>query len=176
MATAPPSPNWATLETISETKLDSISTVLDFLKAPPLASLDRSSDQTISNTTHTAVQWNSETFDTVGGHDTVTNNSRYTAQYDGIYMLSASIPWTAHANACKYEMYFKRSDGIEYNGNSIQKSTSSHTLVTSSSRLMALTTGEYVEVWVWQDSGGNRTIESSFHGGPKFDIRWVSTL
>jgi len=170
----PSTPNWVDGELITETKLDQINEPINFLLGRPLAQLDRSTNQTIANNTHTAIQWNSETFDSVNGHNSVTNNSRYTAAYDGIYLLMTSIPIANTSDAYKLEVYFKRSDGVEYNGSAQHKTSSDTTPVISSSRLMQLTVGSYVEVWFWHSKGSNATVDASFHGGPKFDIIWMS--
>lgn len=176
MADAPAFPDWVEGEVATEAKMDSISTAGSFLRSPPIAMLDRSTDQTIATSTHTAVQWNTETYDTANGHDTVTNNSRYTAQYDGIYALTASVPFANNSTSYKMELYFKRSDGVEYNGQSQTKTTSDTTQCLSSSTQMGLLTGEYAEVWVWHNRGSNLAIDSAFHGGPKFCVQWIYPL
>lgn len=56
-------------------------------------SLYKSADQTVSANTFVALTWNSELYDTVGLHDTVTNNSRMTVPsgYAGIWRVIAQI-------------------------------------------------------------------------------------
>lgn len=174
MVAVPSPPDWVDGELITETKLDQINDPINFLLNRPMAQLDRSTNQTIANQTFTAIQWNSETRDTANGHSTVTNNSRYVAQYAGIYLLSASIPIDDTPDAYKLEVSFLRSDGVQYNGSAQHKSTSDTTPVVSGTRLMELDVGQYVEAMFWHAKGSNATVDSTYLGGPKFDIIWMS--
>lgn len=176
MTAVPTSPNWVSGEVISETKLDSISTVLDYLAAPPLAILGRSSNQSISASTYTAVEWNTETYDTVAGHSTVTNTSRYTAVYPGLYKVSAAVPFVANTEAYKLHCYFQHSTGTEYFGGALFKSTNATNPGVNGSAIIPLNVGEYMEVYVWHNKSGVSSIDSSYHGGPRWYIQWVSNL
>lgn len=178
MTTAPSPPNLTAGDVFTEARSDAFTSAVDFLRTPPIGQFGRDADQSINSSTHTAVIWTTETRDSVSGHDLVTNPSRYTAQYDGVYVVSAAVPFAAHSAACKYELWFRRNgdNNQAFNGNDIQKSTTSHTLCPSSTREIDLSTGDYIEVMVWQDSGSARNIDSGFHGGPNFDIRWAYAL
>lgn len=176
MTSAPVPPDWVEGETATEARMDSISAAINFLRSPPYAQLGRSSNQSVSDTTSTPVGWNSSTFDTVDGHSTVTNNTRYTAVYDGHYELSVSIPWINNTDTMKFECSFRRSDGEEFIGNSVMKTPSNVTIALSTTRTIALTTGQWVEVYVWHNRGASTSIDASFRGGPRWDIRWVGAL
>lgn len=176
MTIAPSPTSWSAGDTLTEAGLDTTETAINFLRSPPMAKLNRSSDQSVPNTTETAVQWNAETYDTHNGHDNTTDNTRYTAPYDGRYRLSASVPWAANANTTAVAMWFRRSDGVTYEGDERVKGTSNVVQCTSSSVVMEMLTGQYVEVYVWQNRGLASTIDASHRGGPQFDIEWVSAL
>lgn len=176
MADAPVPTSWTTDDDISEAGLDATEAAINFLRSPPIAMLDRNSDQNVTTSTHTAVKWNSATYDTYSGHDTVTDNERYTAVYDGVYLLTVSLPIALNSDAFKIETYFRRNDGVEYNGATVYKSSASTTAVVSSSVQMGLLTGEYVEVYIWHNRGSNVQIDASYHGGPKFCVQWIHPL
>ena len=73
--------------------------ILDSSLAPAVRVFHNAS-QSITNSTLTALAFNSERFDQAGGvastmHDTVTNNSRLTAIYAGVYMIGGTIRWAS---------------------------------------------------------------------------------
>lgn len=59
----------------------------------PVANLYQNSAQTIAVNTSVAITLDSETFDTHNGHDTVTNNTRWTCPsgWDGYYLVAGSV-------------------------------------------------------------------------------------
>lgn len=175
MGTAPTPPDWASGEVATESKMDSISTAISFLRNPPRARLHRSTDQSIPNQTGTVLTWDSEDFDTVSGHSTSVNTSRYTAQYDGVYLMSINIPWLNNTSSSfKLEAYVRRSDGTDFTGNAIHKTGSDTSVVNSASELVEMTTGQYCEVTVWHNRGSSLSINSGFRSGATWDILWVS--
>lgn len=153
--------------------MDADETALLFLRATPRAQLRRSSTQSINNATNTAVQWNSEAYDTHNGHDTVTNNSRYTAPYDGVYQVQVSVPFADDPAAFKLLLYLQRSsDSQKYGCDEITKDTQNVSVTLSGGHDIALVTGEYVQAFVYQNSGSALNI-STAEGGPCMSIRWV---
>src|SRR5262245_42130802 len=68
----------------------------------PAVRVFHNANQSIATSTITALAFNSERFDQAGNaadtmHDTVTNNSRLTCRYAGIYAIYASIEWAGNA-------------------------------------------------------------------------------
>ena len=176
--TVPPSPtSWTNGDTITEAGLDATETAINFLRSPPRASLTRStSNQTIADNTNTAVQFNSEAFDSVNGHDTVTNNSRYTAVYDGIYLVTYAIPWVNTSVELKTAAWIHKSDGTEFAPCELYKNTFNVTISNTGSHPVTLAAGEYVEIYVWHDKGSNHQIDYTQHGGPRMGVLWVSAV
>jgi hypothetical protein len=66
---------------------------VNFLNNPPIARLtSEGTSQTIPNGgVFTSIQLPTETVDTYGGHDNVTNNTRYTCQRAGLYLISGYV-------------------------------------------------------------------------------------
>lgn len=144
------------------------------LLAPPRARLRQTSGQSISNATFTALQWQAEDVDTVGGHDNVTNNSRYTAQVAGLYHLTGKHAWPANATGQRASQWF-------VNGSALVGSQSAWPAVAAVERQyvavpmdIVLAVGDYVELHAYQDSGGSlSTSVASTIVASIMTIRWV---
>ena len=138
---------------------------------PPYAQIGRSTDQSIPNSTLTAVLWTTEVSDSHAGHSTVTNTSRYTATVAGLYEVSCSLPWDPNATGVR-EMFFRINNTTSYAGDRSQASTVA-TIMTAASRLLRLAVNDYVEIVTWQNSGGALNISSSYLTGPIMDVVWL---
>lgn len=141
---------------------------------PPVLIMGRDADQSISNVTETALLFNTEEMDSHGGHPGT--GSSYTAPRDGVYLCTAQVPWTATTSAGRFECWFKVNGSVEYAGDCIEKTTLNNTYVSNPSRLIRLTAGDTIEVWVHQNTGGARTTNSTYKGGVKFEILWKRPL
>lgn len=126
-------------------------------------SLKSSTDQTVSNNTYTALTWNQENFDTDGFHDNATNNTRVTiptgkAGYYSIYGWAQS---DNNATGSRTYAFFK--NGVL----STYMVVSASTLYPSGqlSTVMNLAVGDYIEFFVYQDSGASRTIAKTSGSG-----------
>jgi hypothetical protein len=130
----------------------------NFLLNPPLFVGTQTSAQSIPNTgsSWTAIGLNTETIDSYTGHDNVTNNSRYTAQVAGSYLVCGVVAYATNTTGV-------RAARIHYNGNVIQGSAqmtlaspgTNLTGVTTPIRAVPMSVGDYVEVAAWQNSGGS---------------------
>src|SRR5689334_6638767 len=81
--------------TVNAAKLNAIDTGIYEGMLQPAVRVTHNTTQSITNNTATVLAFNTERFDQAGGasaamHDTVTNNSRLTALYAGIYLINAS--------------------------------------------------------------------------------------
>ena len=118
-------------------------------------SVKASADTTITNTTFTALGWNQEDYDTDGFHDNTTNNSRLTVPTGkgGKYLVSGFLSWDTDGNGTRELWVYK--NGAQYK----QIRLSAVTKLTSEqiSIAMDLVATDYVQLYVYQDSGGTRT-------------------
>ncbi|MHC4620249.1 MAG: hypothetical protein ACYTEQ_21080 [Planctomycetota bacterium] len=123
--------------------------------------------QSINNATNTILALNSERWDTDNYHDLVTNNSRLTVPSDGLYIAQASATYAANSTG-------SRSITIYLNGTTtitglfIQAGAAAQTLCTSV--IYDLSATDYLEVRVWQNSGGALNVISSAQFSPEFSI------
>jgi hypothetical protein len=131
---------------------------------PPFVgcSLYKSTAQTVSNVTNTALTFDTESYDTNTFHSTSSNTSRITipAGYAGKYLLHGTIGYGAGSNGSTL-----RSAYIAKNG-----SPAKYVVVTlgvgndDNGRLsfactLDLAVNDYVELFFYQPSGGNMSVE-----------------
>ncbi|WP_395109776.1 hypothetical protein [Actinomadura sp. SCN-SB] len=139
---------------------------------PPTARLNALSNQSIPNSTHTAVAFGSEAEDTHGGHSNSSSNSRYVAPISGVYLVSATAVWTGDPNGIR-ELSVRSDGSFSLAGDRQLAGSGTVTLVQSVTRLMRLNAGSYVEAVVWQSSGGSLALDASFQGGSRMEICWL---
>lgn len=144
---------------------------LTTIETAPFCSLARTTDQNIPDSTATAMSWNTETEDSANAHSG-TNPTRMTCMRAGVYALSAAIPWDLNSSTMKYETYFSINGSTLINGTALMKTTSSITVVTTATAIVRLALTDYVEVIVWQNSGGTLAV-TTFHNGPVFQGIWM---
>jgi hypothetical protein len=109
--------------------------------------------QTISNATWTAINFGFENFDTDTFHDTVTNNSRITIPtgLGGKYLVSWQQRWDPSGTG-------NRTADLYKNGTTqiTQEMTASSTYASNAkSAIITLSAGDYIQLYVYQNSGGN---------------------
>lgn len=147
--------------------------ILDVSQAPAVRVFHNAA-QSITNNTVTALAFNSERFDQAGGvastqHDTVTNNSRLTCLYAGVYQISGGIQWAAAAGG-ERQLIIRHSVGptsIRVRNDFGSASITQDQVVTA---LYALAVNEYVELCVFQNSGGALNVNVSGAISPEFEM------
>lgn len=121
----------------------------------PRARVYRSTAQTISDTTLTALTFDTEDFDVGAMHDTGSNTSRLTVPTggDGLYLIIAGISWAANATGFR-ELIVKK-NGTTFVGGSLSQNVGAGAS-TAQQAVAAITLAatDYVEAFVQQTSGG----------------------
>ena len=117
----------------------------------------QTSGQSISTSTFTKIQINSEIFDTNNNYDSSTNY-RFTATIAGYYQFNANFAFNGNALGFVQGQIYK-------NGNVIidGSGTSNNTTIGgkgSAAGVVYLAVSDYVEFFVWQSSGGALTLQS----------------
>ena len=144
--------------------------ILDVSLAP-CARVTHNAAQSITNNTVTALAFNTERFDQAGGssstqHDTVTNNSRLTAVYAGVYTIFGNIEWAGNATGF-------RDLELRINGTTViafwrSQPATSGTWQQNISSIYNFAVNDYVELLVRQDSGGALNVNSTGNYSPEF--------
>jgi len=136
----------------------------------------RTTNQSITSSTITAVSFDSETggFDQVGGvastmHDNSTNPSRLTALYAGIYLAYATVVWAGNATGSRFQWFAINTAGAgtgTRHGQTIAPGNAASTALNNTA-LMSLAVNDYIELMVFQSSGGALNVLTG-DGCPQF--------
>jgi len=138
-----------------------------YVTSPIVARVYHNTSQTISNVTWTALAFNSETFDTDTLHDTSTNNSRLTVERDGYYRINANASFASNSTGNR-RMRFRVNGSTDWAAIK-QNAVSGTTHDLSLSTLVRLSSSDYIEVEVYQNSTGSLSVPAS----PVFSIEQV---
>lgn len=122
------------------------------------ASAYLSSAQNVNTGSGLMIPLQTETQDTSGFHDTVTNNTRMTIPTggDGIYIVSGQVTITAGVTGNKQAIICK--NGATSGPTSAVPGAVSRTVITT---IMPLVAGDYLELRVFQDSGSTQALEAT---------------
>ncbi len=128
-------------------------------------------DQNISTATTTVLAFNTEKYDTDTIHDNVTNNSRLTCKTAGKYLIVANVAFAGHATGSRWVT-------IQFGG-AIAMASDRRLAVTTFEPVLSVSTiynlgvNEYVEVQVYQDSGGVLAVKAYGEISPQFMMQRI---
>ncbi len=118
----------------------------------------RSSNQTISNSTETAVLFNAEDYDTDDSHDNVTNSSRLVAPEDGRYLVYATVDWESSSIGVRRMQLRKNSSDTKGFHDMRGEATGSSSNSQHVSVVVNLVAGDYMELILSHTSGSDMDI------------------
>lgn len=109
--------------------------------------------QSIPNTTYTALTLDSERWDTDGFHSTSSNTSRMTIPVglSGKYLVTASSQSASNGTGDRYITFFVNGVNV---GPQTWSVGSTSTTEPQTTGILDLVAGDYVEAYIWQNSGG----------------------
>ena len=125
-----------------------------------------SANISISSGAWAALSFDSERWDNEGAHSTASNTSRLTAQAGGLYIITGGIRWAANATGSR--LLAVRLNGTTYIMRIRDNPISGAYIAQSIMTQYELATDDYVELMVYQDSGGALNIENSGNTSPEF--------
>lgn len=126
-----------------------------------------SANISIATGANTGLTFDGERYDPNGMHSTSTNTGRITISVPGIYLVIADIRFAANATG-------RRTGYLQINATTvigrIVVPVNSGTVVTEMivAAMYQFAAGDYVEAYVFQDSGGNLNVEASANTSPEF--------
>jgi hypothetical protein len=139
-----------------------------FLGNPARARIYHNANQSIANSTVTALAFNSERNDTNLIHDTSTNNSRLTCKTAGTYLIIFMAAFEANATGV-------RTFQIRLNGSTVIGDSRAMAITVASTAsaqnvvsVYPLAVNDYVEAVVFQTSGGALNVLSAGNQSPEF--------
>jgi len=124
-------------------------------------SLSKSAAQSVSNATWTAISWNQENYDTDAFHDNSTNNTRITipAGKGGKYLIASNLFNPSNSSGSRLIKFQK--NGVDIYYGDWQRANSGHSTSTIASQVLNLAVADYIEVNLFQDSGGALDVNSA---------------
>ena len=140
----------------------------------PMCRVYNSSSLSVATATFTALTFNSERYDVGGCHSTSSNTSRLTAPSGGggVYHITGHATFAANATGI-------REVRIRLNGATYIAAVSDTTVSASGDHSMVvscdykLTAADYVELVVYQSSGGLLNVTFSGNVTPEFSWHWL---
>jgi hypothetical protein len=142
--------------------------IFDATQAPAVRVFHNAAQATTSGVT-LALAFNSERFDQAGGvastqHDTVTNNSRLTCLYAGVYSIMGGMGWASSVSGFIAQLQIRLNGAtfIAIENYSIDRR------VLTINTLYQLAVNDYVELCVVQGTGGAINVTSAGNYTPEF--------
>jgi hypothetical protein len=128
------------------------------------ASAYKSANQTLTTATFTALTYNTELFDTDAFHDNSTNTTRMTipAGKAGKYLVTGLTSYAGNATGVRQAAIYKNGSVFAYNG--LPGATVTDIYVTNS-LVMNLLVADYIEIFGYQNSGGNLVVYGGADSG-----------
>ncbi len=137
----------------------------------PACRVYNSANQSINNTTLTAVTFNSERFDTDSIHSTVSSTSRLTCQTAGVYYIFGNGVWASAPGANSFMCILLNAGTTIAAQGTVNNSVQNQTEV---SCLYKLAVSDYVEFVVFQSSGGAINLLAAANYSPEFGMARVA--
>lgn len=126
-----------------------------FLANVPVFQGYQSAAQSIGNGSLTALGLDTEEVDTYNGHDTVTNNSRYTPTVAGYYLVLGCYGYAANATGNRFAFVYKNGALVVRGQNGGPAPGAANTGVTQVAAVVYCNgSTDYVETYCYQSSGG----------------------
>lgn len=177
MGTIPPVPVFPAGRAATGAAMQALATATTYvLSGKPEAQLTQNATQSLTNSTQTAIAWQSKITDRDGGWSSG-SNTRYTAQTRGLYQLAACICYAANATGSR-EAMFRITTGANNPAGAGVTTTFGFTSLPPSSGVTAVPAAsltpqlmyvaDYVEVLGWQNSGGALSTTLTGAQGPSF--------
>lgn len=156
---------------------DAVNAAIAWLTAVPSARVYKAATQSLTNNTLTAINFDTERYDTDTIHDTVTNNTRLTCKTAGLYHFEGCAEFAGNATG-------HRSLHIRLNGSASNYLAVATMPLTGSAVVAGLVVSadyrmivnDYVELVAWQTSGGALNVQAGGNTySPEFSMRWVAS-
>ena len=148
----------------------------EFASSIPAVKATRTFNQGIVHGTFTALNFNSERYDTAGMHSNSANLSRLTAPVDGIYLVSAQIEWEENGSGSRILRLMKGgTNGVTLaRDDRFPSSAPFNSPPVNLSTVARFAAGEFVVADVQQSSGGNLAILQLPERSPELSMTWLA--
>jgi hypothetical protein len=120
----------------------------------------------VANTVWTLVNWDAESFDNNSMHSTSSNTSRVLAPVAGKYLAVVQVNWTLDSGVNNRAVYLSQNSGGSF-GSGTVLSSETRAVIGGFGLLnycvvpLTMAANDYVEAFVYNDSGGNDHISTT---------------
>jgi hypothetical protein len=150
--------------------------MIDQLIGPnPAVRAQRAADQAITNVTSTAIIWDTVDFESHEGM-AATSDAKIYVPRAGIYAFSSLMPFEANATGGRQGWVQKNGAGVRLAELSLATRTDGGQLIAGFSGMIDMQPGDYLETYVYQNSGGNLNVEGSAATAAFLAVWMVSEL
>jgi len=175
---AVPTPPTISPGVLTASHLAQYTAAINFMLNPPIADVRQAVAQSIPNATWTAATFDTEDVDTdvdgTGGHSTSSNTSRYTARYAGWYWVGGGPAFAANATGVRGTYWTNNGVALSAAQTLVSASSANETCIPARPRLVYLAAGDYLEMWVYQSSGGALNISIAGGATMNMAVAWKS--
>ncbi len=179
MTTLPVMRTWVAGELVTAAYMNSnVRDAGTFLLGRPAANLRQSVAQSVASSVYVPILWDTEDLDRDGGHSTVTNTSRYTAQTPGYYWVAWTLPFVLNGTGGRGGRI--RTNGTDTQANAVAAAfgptSTTVTIAVAASGIQYLNgTTDYVELCAFQSSGVALNTYVQTDAVPRMSLLWVSS-
>jgi len=126
--------------------------------------VNKSGNQSVSNSTVTVVTFDTETVDTDGFHSTTTNTDRLTVPTGkaGKYLVVATANFAGNGTGIRQLLLYKNATQVAENV--ISSNSGAGSTNVNAQIIVDLAVGDYMTFSVWQNSGGALNMQGSAFG------------
>jgi len=125
-----------------------------------------STDELTATATWEYLNFDTESYDTDGMHEGVTNPSRITIKVAGVYVFGALIEWATNATGYRLiQINLNRTTAIVRD---FQGAVSGNATTSECGSTYEFSVDDYIEVRVYQTSGGNLNVVAGSDWSPVF--------
>lgn len=150
----------------------SIRDAVNFLTAQPLCVVTSSVVQNLTTSTQTPLTFDTEATDSDAMHSTVSATSRLTAITPGWYLLTGTVTFAANATGDRFVSFLINGATELARVDQMTVTTASRGPSLTTSTVLFLNAGDYVELTAWQNSGA--TLATALGGGgSRLSALWV---
>ncbi len=133
-----------------------------------------SANQTVADSTLVTLTFDMEAFDTDGIHDTVTNSSRLTCKTAGKYLVWFGGGWSSGDDIRSFDLIKNGASTSDANAEVTSKLSTSAQFWTNIFTVLDLAVNDYMEVVVWQTSGGSLSIIANTDKSARFGMQLIA--
>lgn len=176
MAVVPSPRTWLAGETVTAGYMNTeINYAISWLLSGfPLFQATQAVTQVVADITWTAITFSTEDIDRDGGHSTAVNTSRYTAATAGRYRVVGSVPFNLTGTSLAAARLAVNGTAVPGTARFFGRSDNNF-LSASTSHIVYLGVGDYVELQGWHNAGDFWNTEVTSDMAPTFSAEFISS-